>query len=89
MERTLVLEVPEDLYEPLAETARRTGQTPEKLAMEWLATAIQSVIDDPVENFIGAFSSNISDWADQHDKYIGRALMEHMRGQEDEGNGPA
>lgn len=31
----------------------------------------QTAADDPVEKFIGAFSSNIPDWADQHDKYIG------------------
>lgn len=39
------------------------------------ASAIQKAIDDPVENFIGAFSSNIPDWADEHDKYLGLALM--------------
>ena len=86
MEHTLVLEVPEDIYEPLAKTAQRTGQTPEKLATECLITAIQQMLDDPVENFIGAFSSNIQDWADQHDKYLGQALVEQMRDRNDEGN---
>lgn len=86
MEHTLVLEIPENIYEPLAKTAQRTGQTPEEVAMEWLVIAIQSMLDDPVESFIGAFSSNISDWADQHDWYLGQALIEQIHKQDDEGN---
>lgn len=86
MEHTLVLELPEDIYEPLANTAKQTGQTPEELAVEWLATAVQNATDDPVENFIGAFSSNIPDWTDQHDKYIGQSLMEQIRNKTDESN---
>ncbi len=85
MGRTLVLEVPEDVYEPLAKAAKQTGETPEELAVEWLAAAARTVANDPLENFIGAFPSNIPDWADQHDKYIGQALMKQMRGQGDEG----
>jgi hypothetical protein len=66
MEHTLVLEVPENIYEPLTKTAQRTGQTLEEVAMEWLSIAIQQTLDDPVESFIGAFNSNSPDWADQH-----------------------
>ncbi len=85
MEHKLILSVPENVYEPLAKSAERTGQTPEKLAVEWLATAAQYVSDDPLEEFIGAFRSNIPDWADQHDKYIGQALLDEMRNKEDKG----
>jgi hypothetical protein len=83
---TLTLEVPENLYEPLVKTAEQTGRTPEELAQEWLATAIRTAIEDPVENFIGAFLSNIPDWADGHDKYIGQTLMEQMQSKGNEGN---
>jgi len=86
MGHTLILEVPEDIYEPLAKTAKQRGWTPEELAVEWLVTAIRNAINDPVENFIGAFSSNLPDWADQHDKHIGQALIEQMRGEGDEGS---
>ena len=85
MGHTLVLEVPEEMYEPLAQTAKQRGWTPEELAVEWLATAIRHAMNDPVENFIGAFSSNIPDWADHHDKYIGQALMEQTHGEGDKG----
>jgi len=86
MEHKLVLEVPEDVYEPLTKTAKQRGASPEELAVEWLVSAIHKAIDDPVENFIGAFSSNIPDWADHHDKYLGLALMEQVRREEEEGD---
>jgi len=76
---TLVLEVPEETYKSLAERARQRGFMPEELAVEWLVDAIQIAIDDPLESLIGAFHSNIPDWADQHDKYIGDTLLEEMR----------
>jgi predicted nucleic acid-binding protein len=63
------------MYELLAKIAKQAGSTPEGLAVEWLRTAIRNAIDDPVENFIGAFSSTIPGWADQHDKYVGQALL--------------
>ena len=33
MEHTLVLEVSEDVYEPLAKTAKQRGSSPEELAV--------------------------------------------------------
>lgn len=86
MGHTLILDVPEDVYEPLAKTAKQRGSTPEELAVEWLMTAIHHAMNDPVENFIGAFSSSVPDWADQHDAYLGQAVMDQMRGAEDEGH---
>jgi len=31
---------------------------------------------DPLEKFIGAFNSNIPDWADEHDKYLGQSFLD-------------
>jgi hypothetical protein len=84
MEHTLTLEVPETIYEPLVKAAEQTGRTPEELALEWLVTAMRAAIEDPVENFIGAFRGSISDWADQHDKYLGQTLMEPLGNTGDE-----
>ncbi len=72
MTHSLTLEIPENIYEPLVKTAMQRGETPEALAVLLLAAATQSVVDDPLEPFIGAFSSSIPDWADQHDKYPGQ-----------------
>jgi hypothetical protein len=73
MSHTLTLEVPEDVYESLLKTAEQTGQQPEALAVQWLEQATQKVVDDPVEQFIGAFNSHGSDWVEHHDEYFGRA----------------
>lgn len=75
MTHVLRLQLSEDLYEPLIRAAAQAGQTPEELAVRWLAAAVQHFADDPLEKFIGAFSSNISDWADQHDRYLGQGLI--------------
>jgi hypothetical protein len=86
MERTLTIEVPESIYDSLVRVAEQKGRTPEELAVEWLGHATRMAIEDPVENFIGAFASNIPDWADQHDKYIGQTLIEKEKVKVDEGN---
>jgi hypothetical protein len=85
MDHKLILTVPENIYEPLSETARQSGQTPEELAIQWLATAVQNVVDDPVEEFIGAFSSAIPEWPDEHDRLIGQALRRKMDNSDDQG----
>ena len=74
MGHNITIEVPEEMYEPLAETAKKKGQSPEELAVEWLISAIHHAMRDPVEKFIGAFPSNVSDWPDEHDKHIGKSL---------------
>jgi hypothetical protein len=86
MGHKLILEVPEEVYEPLAKTAKQTGTTPERLAIEWLTVAGGHALHDPVEAFIGAFRSGVPDWADQHDRYIGQALMEKGCGERPAGS---
>ncbi len=74
MTHTLTLELPEQVYETLLKIAKRQGQRPEAVAVQWLATASESQLDDPFEQFIGAFSSNVPDWADRHDEYLRLAI---------------
>ena len=76
MSHQLILEVPNEVYDPLAATAKSTGATPEQLAVDWLATMSRHAAKDPLEKWIGALSSKIPDWAEQHDKYLGEGLME-------------
>jgi hypothetical protein len=86
MGHTLVLEVPEDVYESLNKIAEQTGQTLEVFAVHWLATMARNLVMDPLEKFIGAFRSNVSDWADDHDKHIGKSIMETMHSAKGEGS---
>jgi hypothetical protein len=82
MEHTLLLEVPEDVYESLLKMADLAGKSPEALVVQWLAKVARSMADDPVEKFIGIFSSHIPDWADKHDKYLVNAIRETMVNEE-------
>ncbi|MGL5924415.1 hypothetical protein [Chroococcidiopsis sp.] len=73
MGQKIVLDIPEDIYKSLLEIAEQTGQTPEELAIQQLIAATQKQVDDPLEQFIGAFNSNIPGWTEQHDRYLGRS----------------
>ena len=84
MSYTLVLDLPEAVYESLVETAQQTGETPEALAVRLLTKVVQNLADDPLEPFIGAFKSNIPDWGDKHDEYIGQALWNEMHGTDED-----
>ncbi len=75
MGHPLTLELPENVYQLLQKTATQTGQQPEVLAVQWLKQISQQQETDPLEKFIGAFESNIPNWADEHDKYIGQSLI--------------
>ena len=85
MGHTLLLEVPENVYELLTKTAEQVGRPREALAAEWLVATINRLAYDPLEKFIGAFSSGVSNWADDHDQYIGKSIMETMHNAEREG----
>ncbi len=78
MGHTLTLDVPEAVYQALIRQAEQTGQPPEALAVQLLATATQHRGDDPLEQFIGAFRSHSADWADQHDAYLGKGAQGSM-----------
>jgi hypothetical protein len=83
MTHAMTLELPEQVYETLVRMAKRKGQHPEAVAVQWLVTATEGMVDDPFEQFIGAFSSNVPDWADRHDHYIGQGLMVQLRESEE------
>jgi hypothetical protein len=80
MTHKLLVEVPEDVFRALQKTASLAGQPLEVLAAERLSEATRDLENDPLEAFIGAFSSGITDWADKHDLYFNQSVMEEMTG---------
>jgi hypothetical protein len=86
MGHTLTLDVPEDVYQSLIQQAEQTGQPPEAVAVQLLASATQHWVDDPLEQFIGAFRSQNADWADQHGTYLGKAVAGTMDSVPSKGN---
>jgi hypothetical protein len=86
MGHTLTLNVPEDVYQSLQRQAEQTGQSPETVAVQLLATATQPHVEDPLEQFIGAFSSQGIAWADHHDAYLGQSVRDTMHRKTPEGH---
>lgn len=78
MSHVLKLDVPSEIYESLRQIAERAGQSPEVVAVKWLAAVTGQVADDPMEDFIGAWRSNGCAWPDQHDAYLGQAIAKHL-----------
>lgn len=79
MSHSLTLNVPENVYRSLVRQAKESGKPPEVLAVQLLTTAAQPEAEDPLEEFIGAFDSQGSDWADHHDAYLGGSINDTMR----------
>ncbi|HEX8219311.1 MAG TPA: hypothetical protein VF914_08870 [Chloroflexia bacterium] len=82
MAHTVLLELPDDVYKLLAQTAEQTSQPLEELAVEWLAMAGRIIQNDPLEKYIGAFTSKMPGWAERHDELLGGALMDDHRSEE-------
>ncbi len=81
MTHSLLLEVPESIYQPIVEEAEAEGRKAEEIALERLAVKKPQPAADPLDEFVGAFRSDVPDWADNHDKYLGENLMREMRGE--------
>ena len=79
MEHTLQLVVPEEVYRSLVRLAEQSGLAPEAVAVDLLRAASQGSLDDPLEPFIGAFTSGIPDLADEHDRYLREAILDHSK----------
>ena len=81
MTHSLLLEVPESIYQPIVEEAEAEGRKVEEIALERLVVKKPKPNGDPLDEFVGAFRSDVPDWADNHDKYLGDNLMREMRGE--------
>ena len=84
MTHQLVLEIPDEVYQPLLRRAQDTGRPLESVAAECLAQAVQA--PGPSERlrcWAGAIDSGIPDLAQRHDEYIGQALFDELKGRQD------
>lgn len=79
MGHILTLDIPDQVYEPLLERAKQTGQTPEDMVLEWLTRTTRNLTDDPLLQLAGTFESSLTDVSDRHDDYIGQGLQEVLR----------
>ena len=77
MTHHVTLELSDEIYQPLLETAQLRGQPLETVAQDCLA---RTLLDKhwPLLRWCGALESNIPDLATEHDKYLGQALAGYM-----------
>ena len=80
MTHSLTLDLPEEIYQPLLKTAMTNGKKVEEVAVEVLASVKSNKVADPFERFIGSVKSDITDLAENHDKYIGENLAQDLNG---------
>ncbi|MGO4884228.1 MAG: hypothetical protein ACLP59_25920 [Bryobacteraceae bacterium] len=78
MGHTLTLDISGDLYEALRTRAEQRGLGVEQVATDCLAESLSAGIEDPLLGLAGVVASEISDVAEKHDLYIGRALAEKL-----------
>lgn len=81
MSRTITLEIPEETYEAIEMQAESRGLEPAQVVVEWLSEAIRQaqIAEDPLEALIGTLECEVTDVAEHHDYYVGRALAKGLR----------
>ncbi|HUE70285.1 MAG TPA: hypothetical protein VMP01_05295 [Pirellulaceae bacterium] len=82
MSHSITIQLPDNVYEPLAERAQQTGQSVEALAENAIASAVSSAsspsLVEPTRDWIGAWASHVPDAGERHDEYLGQALFDEL-----------
>jgi len=85
MSHQVTLELPEEVYRPLAEQARATGQTDETVAQTRLAEAVaRGEPGSKQRKWAGTSDSGSPDIAPRHHEYLGQALYDELQGRQDD-----
>jgi hypothetical protein len=74
MSHEIVLNVPDEVYLPLEEQARKFGRTPEAVINDWLAHMVR-LNQEPLRRWAGAFASGLPDAAERHHAHLGQQLQ--------------
>ncbi|MCI5130426.1 MAG: hypothetical protein D3904_02630 [Candidatus Electrothrix sp. EH2] len=74
MATTLTLQIPDRIYQPLQERAKKRGKTLDQIIIEWLGNAVEDGPDDPLLQLAGAFSCGVKNIGTNHDIHIGQEL---------------
>lgn len=86
MTKTLVITLPDYLEQVLTAQAKQLNQSPEELVLQVLSQQLtarsqtaQLTEEDRLLPLIGSLSADIPDLADNHDHYIGQALLGELK----------
>ncbi len=76
----VLLDVPDEVYQPLLRKAAESGRSLEAVAAECLAQAVQTAApESPARKWAGALASGVTDASTRHDHYLGQALAEDLQ----------
>jgi hypothetical protein len=84
MTHPITIELPDEVYQPLARKAQELGQTVEAVASSCLAQSVQAELPGSrLRRWAGAFASGIPDAASRHHDHLGQALHDELQGNRD------
>jgi hypothetical protein len=78
MPATFTIEVSDELWECLRQTAAQQGKTPEAVAADYLANLASKLPAGAVRRWAGAWASDVPDASLRHDDYLGQALHQQL-----------
>jgi hypothetical protein len=79
MSHTIKLDLPDEIYELLNRQATEAGKSVEDFAAACLSAAAPTSGQDPLLQLAGVLESDVADVAEQHDRYIGQRIDEHLK----------
>jgi hypothetical protein len=88
MSKTLTITLSDVLEQALAKAAHQTNQSAEELILQLLAQTLNppspspSDAADPLLKLIGCITTDVTDVAANHDRYLGQALYEEIHDRE-------
>jgi len=81
----LTLDLPDEVYQPLVQKAQATGQTVEAVASDCLTDSVQQLTPGSrLRRWAGALDSGLSDLAARHHDYLGEALRDELRSEQND-----
>lgn len=84
MSKTLTIILPDELEQALAQAASQTNQSTEQLILQLLTQTLNSptqnpnITTDPLLDLAGCISTDLTDVATNHDRYLGQALYQEI-----------
>lgn len=80
MTHQLMIEIPDEVYQPLVLRAREAGRSPESLAGDLVAQGVQPPgMSSDLRQWAGSITSGVPDVAERHDEYLGQAQHKQLR----------
>ena len=79
MSHQIMLDIPDEIYQPLEKEAEKAGKSPATIINEMLTRMIQ-FRRDPLRRWAGTFASGIPDAAEHHHEHLGGDLLLGVEG---------